>query len=46
MYMNSNGNNQDCVDTEIQDCMDQDGDPTSIHVPKLYHPRPRRQLEE
>lgn len=42
MYMNSNGNNQDGIDTKIQDGMNQDGDPTSVHVAELDHPRSRR----
>lgn len=42
MYMNSNCNNQDGVDTKIQDGMNQDGDATSVHVAELDHPRPCR----
>lgn len=45
MYMNSNSNNQDCVDTKIQNGMNQYGDATCVHVAELDHPRPRRQLE-
>lgn len=45
MYMNSNGNNQDGIDTKIENRMNQDGDPTGVHVAEFNHPRPRRQLE-
>lgn len=42
MYMNSNCNNHNSVDTKIQDGMNQDGDSTSVHVAELDHPRPSR----
>lgn len=38
-YMNSYGNNQDGVDTEVQNRMTQDGDPTCVHVTKFNDPR-------
>lgn len=45
MYMNSYGNNQDCVDTKVQNRMNQNGDPTGVHVAELNEPRSCWNLE-
>ncbi|KZV17292.1 hypothetical protein F511_18233 [Dorcoceras hygrometricum] len=46
MYVNSNGNNQDGVNTEVQNRMNQDRYATCIHVAELDHPSPCRKLEQ
>lgn len=45
-YVDANGNSQDSKDTEINNSMDQNRDPTGVHVSELHYPRSCRQLKQ
>lgn len=46
MDVNPNRDDQDCVNTEVENGMNQYGDAAGVHVAKLHDPRPGRYLEE
>ncbi|WKA04137.1 hypothetical protein VitviT2T_022197 [Vitis vinifera] len=46
MYVNTDSNEQDGENTEVDDSVNQNGNPTGTHVPKLHHPCPCRWEKE
>ncbi|KAG4920020.1 hypothetical protein JHK82_048980 [Glycine max] len=44
--MHTNSNKKDGNETKEDDCVDQDRNCTGLHVPKLYHSAPPRQLKQ
>lgn len=44
--MHSDGHNSNGEQAEVEDGVDENGEAASAHVAELYHPHPRRQLEQ